>query len=156
LRYHLEELHFSFGEDPLVDVAGLLISEDGCHAIIAATDLDAAARIPLYLHCLGHLALGHLEQPHLTLFYEFRDRWRLPPQLQAREAAADQWARALLTSTIAPLEPSRHRSRARLAELRNLRLPHGFLRACHARLSTALQTASPDTRRRLREAFTAT
>src|SRR2546430_789886 len=106
LRRHLEELRFSFGEEPLVDLAGFLISENGCHAILVAADLDARARIFLYLHCLGHLALGHVPARQLAVTYEFRDRWRHPPHQQARETAADQWALRLLQQLLDPTPPA--------------------------------------------------
>jgi hypothetical protein len=152
LRHHLEELHFSFGDEPLVDLAGLLICEGDCRAIITAADLDPAARLFCYLHCLGHLALGHVDPRRLTLTYEFRDRWRLPPHLQARETAADQWALGLLDAAHGASSelttPSRYPLRP---ALRNLRIPCGFLRACLTRLRAGLQATSPETVRCLRQ-----
>jgi hypothetical protein len=61
----------------------------------------------------------------------------------------------LLAGSTPPCEPSRHRSRARLADPPDLCIPAGFLSACQARLRAALLTASPETWRRLHEAFTA-
>jgi hypothetical protein len=152
LRRHLEELHFSFGDEPLVDVAGLLICEHDCRAIITAADLDPAARVFFYLHCLGHLALGHLDQQRLTLTYEFRDRWRLPPHRQAREAAADQWALQLLDAAHAASSEQSFAFRYPLRPaLRNLRIPRGFLRACLTRLRAGLQATPPEIVHRLKQ-----
>src|SRR5262245_9464612 len=150
LRRHLEELRFSFGEEPLVDLAGFLIAENGCHAIVVAADLDAPARIFLYLHCLGHLALGHVPEPTLAVTYEFRDRWRLPPDQQARETAADQWALRLLQRLLDPTpQASSPFQRGVLQEVHRLPLPRGFLRACRGRLRAAA-AADPALVRELR------
>jgi hypothetical protein len=141
---HLEELHFSFDREPLVDVAGFLIVEGPYRAIVSASDLDAAARLRLALHCLGHLALGHVDASQLSLTYEFRDRWRLPPAQQAREAAADAWADALLAALTAPAPmPPRYQPALRQA-LRRLGVPRGYARACLARLRTALAPATAE------------
>ena len=135
---HLEELHFSFDREPLVDVAGFLIAEGPYRAIVAASDLDAPTRLRLSLHCLGHLALGHVDAHQLSLTYEFRDRWRLAPAQQAREAAADAWADALLAALTAPAPvPPRYQPALRQA-LRRLGIPRGYARACLARLRAAL------------------
>ena len=151
LKRHLEELHFSFGDEPLVDLEGFLICEDGCRAIIAAEDLDPCRRIFLYLHCLGHLALGHIDERRLSLTYELRDRWRLPPHLQARETAADAWALRLLDQ---PRESAGRRAnpfrQPVLQELRNLRMPPGFSHACLERHRADL-AASPSLVQQLRQ-----
>ena len=141
---HLEELHFSFDREPLVDVAGFLIVEGPYRAIVAASDLDAPARLRLFLHCLGHLALGHVDAQQLSLTYELRDRWRLAPAQQAREAAADAWADALLAAltTPAPVLP-RYQPALRQA-LRRLGVPRGYARACLARLRAALAPAAAE------------
>src|SRR5262249_47324280 len=150
LRRHLEELRFSFGQEPLVDLAGFLIAENGCHAIVVAADLDAPARIFLYLHCLGHLALGHVPEPKLSVAYEFRDRWRLPPDQQARETAADQWALRLPQQLLDPTSQASSLSqRGVLQEVHRLRLRRGFLRACRERLRAAA-AADPALVRELR------
>ena len=139
LRHHLEELRFSFGEEPLADLEGFLICEDGCRAIITAADLTPTARIFLYMHCLGHIALGHVDDRRLSVTHEFRDRWRLPPDQQVRETAADDWALSLLAPPPLPIQGAPHPFRhGTLQELHNLRLPAGYLGACHARLRAAL------------------
>jgi hypothetical protein len=142
LRRHLEELRFSFGEEPLTDLEGFCIAEDGCRAIIVAADLAPIARIFLYLHYLGHLALGHVRDERLSVTHEFRDRWRLPPHQKLRESASDAWALDLLNahtprSTSSALHPSPF-ANGILGELRNLRLAAGYLRACHLRLQATL------------------
>jgi len=137
LRRHLEELRFTFGDEPLDDLSGFLICEDGNRALIAASDLDACTRISLYLHCLGHLALGHLDGEHLSVTYEFRDRWRLAPPEQVREAAADVWALRLLVAAQSPAA-AMCAPRVLRQQLGALRLPPGFLRACLQRLRSAL------------------
>jgi hypothetical protein len=139
LRRHLEELRFTFGDEPLDDLGGFLICEDGNRALITASDLDAPARILLYLHCLGHLALGHVDGDRLSVTYEFRDRWRLAPAEQVREAAADEWALRLLAAAQAPESAASSRPGAIRQQLGALRLPPGFLRACLQRLHTALR-----------------
>jgi hypothetical protein len=141
LRRHLEELRFTFGDEPLDDLRGFLICENGNRALITAADLDPHARISLYLHCLGHLALGHVDGDHLSVSYEFRDRWRLPPGEQVREAAADAWARQLIAGAQRP-DGSKASPNAIRHQLGALRLPPGFLRACLQRLHAAL-TADP-------------
>jgi len=142
LRRHLEELRFTFGDEPLDDLQGFLICEDGNRALIAAADLGPDARSFLYLHCLGHLALGHVDGTRLSVTYEFRDRWRLPPAEQAREAAADAWAHQLLAYALAPQHGPAPGPRAIRHQLGALRLPPGYLRACLQRLRAAL-TADP-------------
>ena len=129
LRRHLEELRFTCGDEPLDDLQGFLICENGDRALITAAELDPHARIILYLHCLGHLALGHVDGEHLTVTYEFRDRWRLPPYEQAREAAADGWALALLAAAQAPADSKAGSLRAIRRQIGALRLPPGYLRA---------------------------
>jgi hypothetical protein len=137
LRRHLEELRFTFGDEPLADLEGFLICEDGNRALITAGDLDPYARIFLYLHCLGHLALGHVDGARLSVTYEFRDRWRLPPHEQAREAAADAWALQLLSALSSPTTANCSPQAIR-QQLGALHLPPGFLRACLQRLRAAL------------------
>jgi hypothetical protein len=140
LRRHLEELRFTFGDEPLDDLQGFLICENGNRALITAADLDPYARIFLYLHCLGHLALGHVDGEHLSVSYEFRDRWRLPPHEQAREAAADAWALTLLAAAQSPNSSSS--PRAIRHQVGALRIPRGFLRACLQRLREAVTADS--------------
>jgi hypothetical protein len=137
----LEELRFTFGDEPLDDLQGFLICENGNRALITAADLDPHARIVLYLHCLGHLALGHVDGEHLSVTYEFRDRWRLPPHEQAREAAADAWALGLLAAAQTPTDSKNESIRAIRRQIGALRLPPGYLRACLQRLRAALAAA---------------
>lgn len=96
LRHYLAEWAIDLAEEPLHDLAGAIVVERGHHALIVAADLAPAARVVLYLHALGHLALGHLPADRLAVHHEFRDRGRLPPAQRAREAAADAWARRWL------------------------------------------------------------
>jgi len=138
---HLEELRFSFAREPLVDLAGFWIREGPCRAIVVVADLDPLARVRFYLHCLGHLALGHGDDRPLTLTYEYRDRWRLSPAQQAREAAADAWALALLAAPAAHSSAPRFQPTIRRS-LRNLGLPRGYARACLARLRAALDSSA--------------
>jgi hypothetical protein len=142
LRRHLEELRFTFGDEPLDDLQGFLICEDGNRALITARDLNPTARSFLYLHCLGHLALGHVDGERLSVSYEFRDRWRLPPHEQAREAAADDWTFQLLACACAPTALASPAFRAIRRQLGALHLTPGFVRACLHRLRIAL-TADP-------------
>ena len=89
--------------------------------------------------------LPPLGKSRLSLTYEFRDRWRLPPHLQAREAAADEWAIQFVEQRLAPASGGTSPFRPpTLQALRNLRIPRGFLRACLERLRAAVAAASPD------------
>jgi hypothetical protein len=96
----LRPLRFTIAQEPLDSLQAFLIAENGHRRVVVNAHLPPWARVYYCLHCVGHVAMGHVGDDDLSIRFEVPDRTKLPADRAVEEAEADRWVRVLVDKRV--------------------------------------------------------
>lgn len=149
IKHHLSELNIQITTMHLDSIVGYMVSEKGYRSIVVSDELDTATKVFLYLHIVGHIALGHVDESSLCVTYEVHARGRLPSADRVKEYQADRWALRLVESAL-NRDDRESSLKLFLSSVRNLVVPKGALRRM-LHLFSAMLYENASLYRRLRD-----
>lgn len=95
--FNLHAAGVKFLKEPLQQLSGIILYRSSTYTIVYAERLNQVDRLRLYLHVLGHIAQGHLDNNDIDVWLEVNsdDKSTLPAKTVCMEEEADAWVKEL-------------------------------------------------------------